>query len=167
MMLSVSEIYPHKNLQALAISLTSFVALGTVSAMWENPLFVRMTPVGAWELPTLVVLSALTGVFAAVRRPVCSLNRAGVGNIAGFLGIACPTCNKILMLIFGGEALMHWFDPIRPLVSVLGLAILVFAISRELNFRWVKPVSQPISVGQARPIVRDHLCSVKSSDGLV
>ena len=137
-----------QNLKALAIALASFAALGTVSAIWENPFFVRMTPVGTWEFPTLIVLSTLTGVFAAIRRPVCSLNQVGTSSIAGFLGIACPTCNKILMLIFGGEALMRWFDPIRPLISVLGLAILIYAISRELNFHRILQVEQPTSVSQ-------------------
>ena len=148
MKLSFPDVSPRQNLQALALAMASFAVLGTVSAIWENPFFVRMTPIGAWEFPVLVVLSALTGVFAAVRRPVCSLKQAGAGSIAGFLGIACPICNKILMLIFGGEALMRWFDPIRPLVSALGIAILVYAISRELNFRRVPLVVQPISGGQ-------------------
>ena len=149
MKLSFPNLPLRQNLKALAIALVSFAALGTVSAIWENPFFVRMTPVGTWEFPTLIVLSTLTGVFAAVRRPVCSLNQVGTSNIAGFLGIACPTCNKILMLIFGGEALMRWFDPIRPLISVLGLAILIYAISRELNFHRIPQVVQPISGSQA------------------
>lgn len=147
MLLSFPEVSPRRYLKSLAIALVSFAALGTVSAIWENPFFVRMTPVGTWELPALVLLSTLTGVFAAVRRPVCSLNQAGAGSIAGFLGIACPTCNKILMLIFGGEALMRWFDPIRPLISLLGIAILVYAISREFGFRRLQPVEQSISAG--------------------
>ena len=30
--------------------LAVFATLGTVTAVWINPLFVRMTPVGPWEL---------------------------------------------------------------------------------------------------------------------
>ena len=104
----------------------AFAALGTVSAIWANPFFVRMTPVGAWELPALVLLAVLTGTFVALPN-ACGLRRATAGGTVGFLGIACPTCNKILMLIFGGEALMLWFDPIRPFVTTGGIALLSFA----------------------------------------
>lgn len=134
MVYSFPAVLPRRKLIGLASALASFVALGTVSALWANPLFTRMTAVGSWEFPVLIVLSVLTGLFAMVRRPVCSINQAGAGSFAGFIGIACPTCNKILMLVFGGEALMRWFDPIRPLVSALGIALLAYAVARELKF---------------------------------
>lgn len=108
----------------------AFIALGTISAVWSNPFFVRMTPVGEWELPAVSVLAVLTGTFAALPN-ACGLRRATVGGTAGFLGIACPTCNTILMLIFGGEALMIWFDPIRPYITVAGMGLLSFAIWRR------------------------------------
>ena len=133
MMFSFPEVALRRRLIGLGSASVSFLALGTVSALWKNPFFARMTVVGSWEFPTLIGLSILTGVFAAVRRPACPINRAGAGNFAGFIGIACPTCNKILMLIFGGEALMRWFDPVRPLLAVLGMALLVYVIVRELN----------------------------------
>ncbi|WP_210880332.1 hypothetical protein [Roseovarius autotrophicus] len=108
----------------------AFIALGTASAVWINPFFVRMTPVGAWELPALALLAVLTGVFVALPN-ACGFRRATAGGTAGFLGIACPTCNKFLMLIFGGEALMLWFDPMRPYITVGGIAVLAFAIWRR------------------------------------
>ncbi len=40
-------------LKGLAVALGSFVALGTVAALWENPLFVRMTPAGDLEVVLL------------------------------------------------------------------------------------------------------------------
>lgn len=124
-------------LKGVAVAILSFAALGTVSALWDNPMFVRMTPVAGWELPALAVLSALSGFYVAVRRPFCSARRAGAGSVAGFIGIACPTCNKILMLLFGGEFLMMWFDPIRPFVSALGVALLAVASWREIRARQV------------------------------
>jgi hypothetical protein len=50
----------------------SFVLLGTVSALWENPLFIRMTPVSGFETAFLAALSVLLGVYVAIRRPACS-----------------------------------------------------------------------------------------------
>ncbi len=43
-------------LKGLAVALGSFVALGTVAALWENSLFVRMTPAGDIEVVLLVAL---------------------------------------------------------------------------------------------------------------
>ena len=30
-------------IQGIAVAMVSFVALGTVSALWQNPFFIRMT----------------------------------------------------------------------------------------------------------------------------
>ncbi len=65
--LSVSRI-----LKGLAVALGSFVALGTVAALWENPLFIRMTPAGDIEVVLLGLLSVLLGTYVAIRRPFCS-----------------------------------------------------------------------------------------------
>ena len=102
-----------------------------------------MTPIGIWEIPSLVLVATLTGIFAAVRRPACASGRAGLGGLASFLGIACPTCNKILMLVFGGEALMRWFDPVRPLMTLLGIGLLCIAIRSEWKKRSLLLPIQP------------------------
>jgi hypothetical protein len=131
---------PHKIGDGIIVAGFSFAAIGTVTAVWANPVFTRMTPIGIWEIPSLVLVAALTGIFAAVRRPACATGRAGLGGLASFLGIACPTCNKILMLVFGGEALMRWFDPVRPLMTLLGIGLLCMAIRNEWKKR---PLVQP------------------------
>ena len=113
----------------------TFVALGTVSALWDNPLFIRMTPAGTWEITTLLLLSLFAGLFVVIRRPSCSVRSAGTGGIVGFLGIACPTCNKVLMLIFGGEVLLAYFEPIRLHVAAAGVLLLATATGRELMLR--------------------------------
>lgn len=115
--------------------LSSFASVGTITAVWSNPYFTRMTPVGPWEFPLLVVMATLTGVFLAVRVQDCAARRAGVGGVISFIGIACPICNKILLLVFGGPLLLAYFEPIRPLVTVLGLALLLAGIARNMNLR--------------------------------
>lgn len=121
----------------------TFGATGTITAVWANPLFTRMTAISWWELPALVIVAILAGIFTAIRTPACGTKKAGLGGLASFLGIACPTCNKILMLIFGGEALLRWFDPVRPAVIVIGMGLLTVAIWSEWQKRHlsVKPTS--------------------------
>lgn len=122
---------PRKILIGVIVAAVTFGALGMVSALWDNPLFIRMTPAGNWEIAALLLLSALIGVFIAIRRPACSAKTAGVGGVLGFLGIACPVCNKILLLIFGGDLLLTYFEPIRIYVAALGVLIAGWAVLRE------------------------------------
>ena len=112
-------------------AVSSFAMLGTVTALWSNPFFIRMTPVGGWEIAFLGLLSLLLGVYVAIRRPRCSIRSASVGSVAGFLGIACPTCNKVLMLLFGGELLLSYYEPIRLYVAAAGVLIVAAATLRE------------------------------------
>ena len=110
----------------------TFGLLGTVSALWENPLFVRMTPAGDLEMALLALMSVLTGVYVMVKVPACSTGSAGLGGVMGFLGIACPTCNKILMLLFGGEALLTYYEPVRIYVAVAGASVLAVAVVHQM-----------------------------------
>ena len=119
-----------RGLRGTAVGLALFVVVGTVTAVWANPLFVRMTPVGPWEFVATVLTALLAGVTTALWVPRCSLRTSGTGGLASFLGIACPTCNKILMLIFGGPALLAWFDPVRPWLAAAGVIIMGMAALR-------------------------------------
>jgi len=128
---------------AVSVMSFSFAVMGTVAALWQNPVFIRMTPVGRWEVPMLVLLSIMSGVYIIVRRPFCdgakSENRATAGGIIGFLGLACPVCNKILLLAFGGEFLLTYFDPIRVYVTMLGLILMIWVVLREWQLRFQNP----------------------------
>lgn len=119
-----------RGLKGTAVGLAVFAALGTVTAVWANPLFVRMTPVGPWEFGATVLTALFAGVTVALWVPRCRLRTSGTGGVASFLGIACPTCNKILMLIFGGPALMAWFDPVRPWLAAAGVIVMGIAALR-------------------------------------
>lgn len=116
----------------IATAILSFSALGTVAALWSNPWFVRMTPVGNWEVALLAASSALAGLYVAVRRPACSAKWAGLGGVINFLGVACPICNKILVAAFGTQLLMSYFDPIRVHVAAIGAIVLAVAVVLEI-----------------------------------
>ncbi len=118
-------------LKGLAAALGSFVTLGTVAALWENPLFIRMTPAGDLEVVLLGSLSVLLGTYVAIRRPFCSAKTAGVGGVLGFIGVACPVCNKVLLLLFGGDLLLTYFEPVRVYVAAAGVLAVAAAAARE------------------------------------
>lgn len=119
-----------RGFRGITVGLAMFAVLGTVTAVWANPLFVRMTPVGPWEFGATVLTALLAGVTVALWVPRCKLGTSGAGGLASFLGIACPTCNKVLMLIFGGPALLAWFDPVRPWLAAAGVIVMGFAAFR-------------------------------------
>lgn len=118
-------------LKGLAVALGSFGALGTVSALWDNPLFIRMVPASGFELALLGLLSILFGVYVAIRRPFCGTKTATAGGVFGFIGVACPICNKILVLLFGGDLLLTYFEPVRIYVAAAGVLFVAVAIARE------------------------------------
>jgi len=49
-----------------AAAAAMFVALGTVAALWNNPLFMRMTPTGGFEIALLLSQSVLAGIYEAL-----------------------------------------------------------------------------------------------------
>ncbi len=118
-------------LAGLAVALPSFAALGTMAALWENPIFIRMTPAGDLEIVLLGALSLLLGVYVGIRRPLCSVKTVTTGSVLGFIGVACPVCNKVLLLLFGGELLLTYFEPVRIYVAALGVLLAGAAVMHE------------------------------------
>ena len=122
---------PKRIAAGIAVAIAGFVLLGTVAALWDNPLFLRMTPAGGWEIAMLGAMSAISGAYVAIRRPFCSAKGAGAGGILTFLGVACPVCNVVLVLIFGGELLLSYFEPIRIYVAAAGVLLIGWITLRE------------------------------------
>lgn len=117
------------------MAVATFLVLGTVTAVWPNPVFVRMTPIQGFEIWLLAVQALLIGTFVAIRRPRCPVRGAGFGSVLGFLGVACPTCNKILLLVFGPTLLLSYFEPYRLPVAAAGAAITAVAVAWEWRQR--------------------------------
>ena len=124
---------------AAAIAVATFALLGTVSAIWPNPFFMRMTPTAGFEIVILSAQSVLVGLYMAIQAPACASRVAGAGSVLGFLGVACPVCNKLLVLAFGPALLLQYFEPVRLYVGVLGLAIIAYALWRKASGTGCQP----------------------------
>lgn len=127
----MDHVTPKRIAAGAAMAVVSFALLGSVAALWDNPIFVRMTPAGGWEIAMLAAMSLTAGVYTAIRRPFCSVKGASAGGILAFLGVACPVCNKILLLIFGGELLLTYFEPVRLYVAAAGALLIAWFTFRE------------------------------------
>lgn len=128
----------------------SFVLLGTVAALWANPFFTRMTPTSGFEVGLLALQAILLGVYVAIPVPACALKIASVGGVANYIGIACPICNKVLLFLFGANALLTYLEPVRLYLAAGGaLVTLVAVLVRWRNYRIV-------SASPGLPVTNGH-----------
>lgn len=112
-----------------------FVLLGTIAALWPNPLFTRMTPTSGFELIVLAGQAILAGLYIGIQRKPTGHAVVGTGNVLAFLGVACPVCNKLLLLAFGSALLLEYFEPVRLDVGLVGLGLIGYALWRKLTPR--------------------------------
>lgn len=127
------------------VAAAMFAGLGTVAALWENPLFMRMTPTGGFEIALLFLLSALAGLYVGLPQAECGKRTAGTGGVVGFLGIACPVCNKILVLIFGSALLLEYYEPVRLYLALGGVVFLAVAVWLKVTGRGCVSSQFPVS----------------------
>ncbi|HMY58654.1 MAG TPA: hypothetical protein PK472_10385 [Pseudomonadota bacterium] len=117
------------------LAVAGFAFIGTLTALWQNPFFGRMTAVAGYEYVLLAAQALLGGMYLAVRTPICAAKAAGSGGVLGFLGVACPVCNKWLLAMFGSGVLLTYFEPIRLYVGLFGVAALAWAVWQKLIVR--------------------------------
>ena len=112
-----------------------FAAFGTVSALWQNPFFIRMTPTTGFEISLLALQASLFGIYFSIPTDYCSTKTLSTGGVLGFLGVACPVCNKILLYVFGAELLLTYLEPARIYLAVIGTLIIGLALYIKLEKR--------------------------------
>lgn len=138
----------HVGLRRIAVGAAAgtamFVGLGTVAALWDNPMFMRMSPAGGLKIALLALQSVLAGVYVGLPPSHCGARTAGVGAALGFFGIACPTCNKVLVALLGAGLLLEYFEPVRLYVAAAGAALLTAALY----------VKRPAASGAPAPATR-------------
>ena len=59
-------------LSTLIIASAAFLLLGTITALWNNSFFIRMTEVNGWDYIILSFESLLIGLFFGIRAPHCA-----------------------------------------------------------------------------------------------
>ena len=120
-------------LSTFIIASAVFLLLGTITALWNNSFFIRMTEVSGWDYIILSFESLMIGLFFGIRAPHCATKKAGIGGVLGFVGFGCSICNKILLLLFGSSFLLSYFEPVRHYVGALGLLLFSYALIQ----RWL------------------------------
>ena len=138
---------PTRAIQGILTAAISFGLLGSVSALWDNPFFMRMTPAGDFEIGLLFAMSVLLGAYVAIRRPFCSMKFAGGGSVIGFIGIACPVCNKVLLLLFTMISGIVFFYALIIVQATLSFwATESLEIMNTLTYGGVETATYPLSI---------------------
>ncbi|MHB8508042.1 MAG: hypothetical protein ACYDGR_05245 [Candidatus Dormibacteria bacterium] len=115
----------------------SGLAMATVTALYPNPMFTRMTPVRTQDWVFLGITVLLIGVLAATyvmpAAPAACENRIAAGGLLNVLAIGCPICNKVVVMLLGLSGALTYWAPIQPLVAVGGIALLAWALRLRLT----------------------------------
>lgn len=124
--------------KVLILTILMFTIFGAVTGVYQNPFFQRMTPLYWFDYMFLSLESVLLGLFFGVNATICATKGVSIGGVFGFLGFACPICNKLLLFLLGSGFLLTYFEPIRPFVGILGVLLMGFAVHKKLSLNFEK-----------------------------
>lgn len=124
----------------VAVGTGVFLLFGFVTGLIPNSLYIRMVPRTPVDYLFLTLTALLSGVYTAQRlaSETAELQCANNGSdstvgeqrlafgglVGGFLAVGCPICNVFLLTLFSSSALMTYFDPFRPFLGGLSVAML-------------------------------------------
>ncbi|WP_051198521.1 hypothetical protein [Gordonia shandongensis] len=122
-----------------AAAVLVLVGVGTV--MIPNSLFAREIAPTWWSYPVWVLTAVLSGLLAATyvvprggEAPDDTVHegRWGIaGTLLTWFAVGCPVCNKIALLALGYSGALAYFAPVQPVLAVLAVALLWFALARR------------------------------------
>jgi hypothetical protein len=124
---------------AVVASLAFALVVAVPTDLVDTPLFGREVPPTWWAWPSLVVSSLLAGLLVATyvaapeQQGPDPAGRGGwIGGTLTFFAVGCPVCNKLVLLALGSAGAMTWFEPVQPLLQLVAVALLVWALQRRL-----------------------------------
>ena len=119
------------------------IALPT--AVIPNPIFGRAIETTWWSYPTVVFSAVLGGLLVAtyvresrtdlkvvVENTDKSLRIGTLGGFISFFAVGCPVCNKLVLLALGSSGAISWFAPIQPILALISLAFMLWALNVRL-----------------------------------
>jgi len=114
---------------AAAAGFTTLLVVGVVTAIVDNPLFVRMTPVRAQDYAIWLAGGLLMGLIAGTfvgPAPARHEGKALSGGVLSLLAVGCPICNKLVVLLLGVSGALTVFGPAQLYLGALSVALLAW-----------------------------------------
>ena len=127
-------------LYGLGAAIGTTLLIGIPTVLIPNPFFSRLVPVRAQDYVFLAITVILTGILAASYAfpAACPMQegKLAAGGFLSFIAVGCPVCNKVVVLALGASGAMSYFAPIQPLIAIVSMVLLGYAI--RLRFRSVR-----------------------------
>lgn len=137
----------------MAAAVGTVLVVGIPTALIPTGVFGRGVPAPLWAWPVLLVTAVLSGLLTAtyVAGPGVEVSpgrepgrRGGMaGGFLAYLAVGCPTCNKVALLALGSSGAIHWFAPLQPVLAVLGVVLLMYALRKRLAGERACPIRPP------------------------
>lgn len=137
---------PRRWAVAAVASLVVALLVGLPTDVIPNPVFGRSIAVTWWSYPVLVVTAVLGGMLVAtyMREPSVGADetlvdderparKGGVAGLLSFFAVGCPVCNKLVIVALGTVGARRWFEPIQPLLAVLSIGLMAWALRARLR----------------------------------
>lgn len=126
---------------AVAAGVAWLVAAGVPTDLIDTPLFVRMMPPEWWNYPLWVAGAILVGLLAAtyVAPPGGGVGPGSRGKqllgggVLSVFAVGCPVCNKLVVLALGLSGATAYFAPVQPLLGLLSVGLLGYALRVRLS----------------------------------
>ncbi len=116
-----------------------YVVVAIPTVLIPNTFFSREVPPTRWSYSALAASAVLTGMLVAtyVASPI---ERTGATNKSGvlasaltFFAVGCPVCNKLVLLALGTTGAMKFFEPVQPVLALLSIGLLAWALLRRIS----------------------------------
>jgi hypothetical protein len=128
-------------LAAPVATLAALVVLGLPSGILPNPVFIRTLPTQPADVAVWLITAPLIGFTLAtyVVRPHAAGHgdgggaRLGLGGLTAYFAIACPVCNKIVLLALGVSGALDVYAPLQPIIGVASVALLTGTLAWRLR----------------------------------
>ena len=130
------------------------LAIGIPTVLVPNSFFRRMTPVRPLDIALWIVVAALVGMTLAARKLPGARNCRIEGRALGaggltYIAVGCPICNKIVVALVGASGALSYFAPIQPILGMIALVLILFALRAALRAAASPPLSQETLVDAA------------------
>src|SRR6266566_865330 len=115
------------------------IVVGVATAVIPNPWFERMTDVTAanvvfWIVPALLTGALLGSYVVPLAATTCAVGeRTLFAGLLSVLSVGCPLCNKVVVLLIGAAGALTYFEPIQPILGLLSVAMLGYALWRRVG----------------------------------
>lgn len=112
------------------------LVIGIPSDLIDTRFFGRPIDTRPIDYVILAVTSLLIGLIFAIRMPndiEVAENQTLFGSLVSFLAVGCPVCNQFVVAAVGTSGALTWWAPVQPVVGLLAIGLLLFALKRRLE----------------------------------